>query len=122
MRPTVLAYGYDSKEIKILKTACARLDLRLRRVEEPEYHQPIGAFFGLAPRKEDGPQDAGPVPGRMLVLAGLTSRQLDGLLSALKTARAGDSLKAVLTEHNTQWTGPALYGELVREKAEIEGR
>ena len=56
----------------------------------------------------------------MLVLAGLTSRQLDALLAALKTARAGDSLKAVLTEHNARWTGPVLYGELFREKAEME--
>ena len=119
MRPTVLAYGYNSKEIKPVKTVCARLDIRLRRVEEPEYDQPIGAFFGLAPRREAG-EDAVDIPGRMLVLAGLTSRQLDALLSALKTARAGDSLKAVLTEHNARWTGPALYGELFREKAEME--
>ena len=119
MRPTVLAYGYDGKEIKTVKTVCARLELRLRRVEPTEYGQSIGAFFGLVPRKEEG-QDAGDIPGRMLVLAGLTSRQLDGLLSALKTARAGDSLKAVLTEHNARWNGPALYGALVREKAEME--
>ena len=121
MKATALAYGYDSKEIKTLKTVCTRLDIRLRRVEAGEYAQPIGAFFGMASRVEDSP-GAGEIPGRMLVLAGLGSRQLEALLSALKTARAGASLKAVLTEHNALWTGPALYAELTKERQSIEGQ
>ena len=119
MKATVLAYGFDSKEAKPLKAACAKLDIRLRRVEPAEYNQPIGVFFGLEPRAEDT-ENAEPLPGRMLVLAGLTDRQLDVLLAALRTARATESLKAVLTEHNTKWSAPALYAELARARQEIE--
>ena len=120
MTATVLAYGYEGKELKTLKTVCARLDIRLRRVISSEYAQPVGAFFGLAPRIEDGGLK-GDIPERMIVLGGLTSRQLDAFLSAMKTARAGASLKAVLTEQNARWSGPALYAELAKERAAMEG-
>ncbi len=114
MKATVLAYGYDAREFGVLRQVCARLDIRPRRVDASEQDRPVGSFFGLAPdRVTAAPAD--PVPGRMLVLAGFTSRQMDAFLSALRTARAGDSLKAVLTEHNAGWTGPALYAELAQE-------
>ena len=121
MTATVLAYGYENKELKILKTVCARLDIRLRRVTSGEYAQPVGAFFGLTARTEDGDSADDEIPERMLVLGGFSSRQLDAFLSAMKTARAGASLKAVLTEQNARWTGPALYAELARERAAMEG-
>ena len=120
MRATVLAYGFSDGEAKILRTVCGQMDVRLRRVGPAEYSQPIGAFFGLASRTEKAPAGAD-VPGRMLVLAGFASRQMDAFLSALRTARAPASLKAVLTEHNASWTGPALYGELERERAAMGG-
>ena len=120
MRAAVLAYGYDGRELAAVKAACARLEVRLRRVAPAEYGRPVGAFFGLAP-ETGAPASAGDIPGRMLVLAGFGSRQLDAFLSALRTARAGASLKAVLTEHNAAWTGPALYRELAREHAAMGG-
>ena len=119
MTATALAFGYDDKEIKVLKAACARLNVRVRRVTPAEQGQPIGAFFGLVPRTEAA--EAADIPGRMLVLAGLTDRQTDSLLSALRTARAGDSLKAALTEHNARWTAPALYAALAKERAHLGG-
>lgn len=122
MTATVLAYGYDGKELKTLKTVCARLDIRLRRVTAEEYAQPVGVFFGLTPRVESGESADEAIPERMIVLGGLTSRQLDAFLSAMKTARAGASLKAVLTEHNERWSGPALYVELSKERAAMDGR
>ena len=120
MGATVLAYGYEDKERKALKEVCARLGIRLRQVTPAEQALPVGSFFGLAPREPlaDG---HGAVPGPMLVLGNFTSRQLDGFLSALRTARAGTGLKAVLTEHNADWTGPALYAELARERAALGG-
>ena len=117
-KAAVLAYGYDGREMNILKTVCAKLDIRPRRVDAAEHGRPVGAFFGLVP-PECGAGPAGPIPGRMLVLAGFAPRQMDAFLSALRTARAGDSLKAVLTEHNASWTGPALYAELSQERRRI---
>ena len=119
MQAAVLAYGYDGREMRLLKAVCARLDVRPRRVDPAEYGRPVGSFFGLSPAGTAAPA-AGELPGRMLVLAGFTGRQMDAFLSALRTARAGDSLKAVLTEHNAAWTGPALFRELAEEHRRIQ--
>ncbi len=119
MTATVLAYGYEGKELKTLKGVCARMGLRLRRVDAAGYARPVGSFFAPSPRPEGGP--AGTVPGRMVVLAHLTDRQLDAFLSAMNTARAGTCLKAVLTEQNAAWTGPELYAELARERDALGG-
>ncbi len=119
MNATVLAYGFEARELKPVKAVCARLGIRLRRVGPEEYARPVGALFGLMPRSVTG--EAGDVLGRMLVLGHLTARQLDAFLSALGTARAPDSLKAVLTEQNASWSGPALYRELVKERSAAEG-
>ena len=109
MQAAVLAYGYDGREMRLLKAVCARLDVRPRRVDPAEYGRPVGSFFGLSPAGT-----AAPAAGE------LTGRQMDAFLSALRMARAGDSLKAVLTEHNAAWTGPALYGELAEEHRRMQ--
>lgn len=120
MEARVLAYGYADKEWKTLKAVCAGLDVRPRRVTEEEQTRPIGSFFGLTPRAK-APEPGGTVPGPMLVLEGFSDRRLEAFLAALRTARAGASLKAVLTEHNAAWSGPALYAELTRERAAMGG-
>ena len=63
-----------------------------------------------------------PLGGRMLVLCGL-EKQLDELLPVLRRAGAGpECLKAVLTPHNRSWNAVMLYGELLREHKEMQGK
>lgn len=114
MKAAVLAYGLEEKQVRVVKTVCARQGLRLRRVTEEELGQPVGAFFGLAPYQKDPPA-GGEAPGPMLVMGGLTGPQLDVFLSGLKTARAAPCLKAVLTEQNARWDGARLYAALREE-------
>lgn len=119
-KATLLAYGFDSKESKKLRTICEKLDIRLRRVQPEEYGVPIGAFVG-AEKFPEHPETA-EVPGQMLLFAYVTDRQLDVFLSALRTARVGvGSLKAVLTANNSKWNAQQLYGELRREREELGG-
>ena len=62
-------------------------------------------YFGRAPQEP------------VLVMAGFSSAQLDGLLAALRRAGIVIPLKAVLTEHNRSWSLLALIEELQREHA-----
>jgi hypothetical protein len=58
----------------------------------------------------------------MLVLCQL-EKQLDTLLPVLRSAGAGpECLKAVLTPHNRNWNPVMLYGELLREHKEMQGK
>ncbi len=117
---TVLAYGFDGAGVKKLRGICGKLGLRLRRVLPEETGQPVGAFAGHG-KFAEAPEPAAQVPGEMLVLCGVTDRQLDALLASLHTARVGqDALKAVLTGTNAQWTGRRLYDELQKERSEMD--
>lgn len=120
MDAMVLAYGYTDKQFKALKAVCAQLNIRPRRVREAEQARSVGSFFGVTGRTET-PEPGGTVPEPMLVLGGFTDRQREAFLTALRTARAGTGIKAVLTEHNAGWSGPALYAELARERAAMGG-
>lgn len=118
---TVLLYGFDDPAAKRIRQLCGKLGLRLRRVLPEEYTQPVGAFAGSGRFSETPAPADGPL-GEMLVFCHVTERQLEGFLSGLRTARVGqNALKAVLTETNARWTGARLYGELRKERAEVDG-
>ena len=54
---------------------------------------------------------------------GELKKQLDELLPVLRRAGAGpECLKAVLTPHNRSWNAVMLYGELLREHKEMQGK
>lgn len=118
--PTVLAYGFTSPAVKKLRGVCEKLGIRLRRVLPEESGRPVGGFVGREklPHGEAAAEDT----GEMLVLCDVSERQLEALLSSLRTARVGqDALKAVLTDTNARWTGWELYQELQKERAELDG-
>ena len=114
-RPVVILYGFGAGDLKKLRTLCARMGLRPRQVRPEETGQKVGAFAGETAFAENaGPEE---IAGQMLVLAGLTDRQIEVFLSGMRTARVGRSaLKAVLTPTNSGWTGAQLYAELKKER------
>ena len=119
MQGIVLSFGLESAENKKLKALCEMIGLRLRKVLPEEYGQPVGSFAGVMPKTEQ-PQPQKEIDGKMLVFAFVSDRQLNVMLSGLKTARiAAGSYKAVLTETNAAWTVPTLFAELCREREEL---
>ncbi len=118
----VLAFSFGPADSKKLRSICDKLGVRLRKVQPAEYGEPLGAFAGLR-EHTDQPASVDGATGQMLVFAGLTERQLDHFLSALRTLRvSGDTLKAVLTETNAKWTAPELYAELLRERESMRAQ
>lgn len=119
MAGIVLSFGLESTENKKLKALCEMLGLRLRKVLPEEYGQPVGSFAGVLPRVEKAlPQNE--LSGKMLVFAFVSDRQLDVMLSGLRTARiAVGSYKAVLTETNAAWNASTLFAELCKEREEL---
>ena len=119
MQGIVLSFGLEQAENKKLKALCEMVGLRLRKVLPEEYGQPIGSFVGVMPKKE-AVEAQKEIDGKMLVFAFVSDRQLNVMLSGIKTARiAAGSYKAVLTENNAAWTVPALFAELCKEREEL---
>ena len=119
MQGKVLSFGLEAEENKKLKMLCEMVGLRLRKVQPAEYGQPVGSFAGVVPQK-DGAQPQKELSGKMLIFAFVSDRQLDVMLSGIRTARiAVGSYKAVLTETNAAWDVPTLFAELCREREEL---
>lgn len=119
MAGMVMSFGLEREENKKLKMLCEMLGLRLRKVLPEEYGQPVGSFAGVVPKK-DAVSAQSELDGKMLVFAFVSDRQLNVMLSGIKTAGiAVGSYKAVLTETNAMWTVPALFAELCKEREEL---
>ena len=124
MSGKILLFGFDSLlNILALEKAVQPFGVELVPVARQDYHKTLAALAGLdaAPRTVI-PYAGGPLGGRMLVLCQL-EKQLDALLPVLRSAGAGsECLKAVLTPHNRNWNPVMLYGELLREHKEMQGK
>ena len=92
--------------------------LRLQLISDSH----LGCTLSALLTEKSPPEGAvSPLPEPILVLCGLNNAQLDKLLPALRKLGAGPCLKAVLTPTNASWTLSALYEELCKERAEIQG-
>lgn len=124
MNGKILLFGFDSLlSILALEKAVKPLGAELVPVARTDYNKPLAALAGLdAAGGSAMPYTGGPLGGRMLVLCGL-EKQLDDLLPVLRRSGAGpECLKAVLTPHNRSWSAVMLYGELLREHREMQGK
>ena len=119
MEPTVLIYGVEPRQSKRLRELFAKKGVRAKTVRAEEYGEAVGALCGAAKRTGAAPTDAKMSP--MLVFCRCAARQLDMLLTEMRTARlCTDALRAVLTDTNAAWSGERLCAELERERAGME--
>ena len=120
----ILLFGFDALlNVLALENAVKPLNVEVVPVVRADYNKTLAALAGLdmAPGTVM-PYAGGPLGGRMLVLCGL-EKQIDALLPVLRQAGAGpECLKAVLTPHNRGWNPVMLYGELLREHREMQGK
>ena len=98
MRPTVLLFQTNPQKTLSVRILAQKLGLRV---------------LVAAPAQREGSGE--PLPGEMLVMAGLNGKITDLFLQGLRRAHAGVALKAVLTPTSSAWTPRALYAELQRE-------
>ena len=104
--------------------AMAPLDVAVTPVPRKHYNKPLEEIIDEWSEiyDEDAePNDytGAPLGGRMMVLCEL-GEKLDEVLAALRAAGIGaETIKAVLTETNAEWTPVELYAELQREREEF---
>ena len=115
----VLLYNIkdEGKRLKI-GFAARKLGVAVRSVAPEEFSQPVGYLLrldGFSP--SDAPAEA--FEAEMLLMHGLSSAQFSGFLEALRQGRTPVALKAVVTEHNVNWSSAALCRELQKEHEAI---
>ena len=123
MTPTVLLYNLDSEKGRKIKALCLTLRLRARSVAPEDFGRTLTSVLAPADAREPA-QEGRPFSDELLVMAGLTSRQMNDLLQGFRRKKISPvELKAVLTPTNSQWNAFQLREELARERqAMLQGR
>lgn len=125
MKKIILLYNVqDREEMLKIRKALLPLKLQVRQVKKEDYNRKIGLLAGMKELKEDGGTYMGEeLEESMLVMAGLTDRELDQVLKALRTGGVRQiPYKAVLTQTNCQWNAFLLYEELKAEHEAMKNK
>ncbi|MCD7992749.1 MAG: DUF3783 domain-containing protein [Clostridia bacterium] len=131
MMETVLYYNpgrpETMKHVAMMKSVLVRMGVRIKNIGPEQVLEKVGYLAGMegyeAAEGSAGGEGARSVPGELpvipeevMVLKQFSSQRLDMLLSGLRRAGVPRiALKAVLTEHNSDWTFYHLYQELKEE-------
>ena len=124
MKELVLYYNPSpAPHVAKLKSVLVRLGVRSKYIGPEQVNQTVGYLAGL-PGFEAQVTEALPViPEEVLVMKNFTSSRIDALLFGLRKAGVPKiALKAIITEHNCNWTFYQLYEELRKEHLEMSGK
>ena len=116
----------------MMKSVLVRMGVRIRNIGPEQVLEKVGYLAGMegyeaaggsagadgadGERTGAGPGELPVIPEEVMVLKQFSGQRLDMLLSGLRGAGVPRiALKAVLTEHNSDWTFYHLYQELKEE-------
>lgn len=117
MNKIVLAYNFSAERLQALRLVCMLVKAQLRPVSRAAMLQPIGFLAGVSGVSSVEEEYAGDEANEeMLVLCGFSRPELDRLLAAIRKGKLQKvELKAMLTQHNVNWSGVALLKEISEE-------
>ncbi len=111
--PTVLLYNLDTEKGRRIKLLCMALKLRVRSVSPEKYGLTVDQVLHGEGAETSGGE---PFPEEMLVMADMTSGQVDQLLQGFRRKKIQPvALKAIVTPANLQWDARKLRDELTAE-------
>ena len=118
--PTILFYTPTPQPYapKLL-SFCAVQGFKLRVLENSDLERTL-RFLAQGMRAEGPLPEGEALPEPLLVFCHLSQGQLDRALKGLRKHQIA-CLKAVLTPTNAAWSLRELYGELVKERAQMGG-
>ncbi len=118
MRECVLLFQFEQTKQKKLVAQLMLSKFKVKVVGLEEMEQPIGYLAGNKElfQEEAAPQQAHPLDGEMLVMAGITPNRLNMVLQSIRKAGIGPvPYKAVVTQTNQTWKAKDLLEELKKE-------
>lgn len=108
-----------TKEAVKLKGVLIQMGVRIRNVTQEQAYEKVGFLAGLDGFEEgqntqgDGAQE---MKQELLIMKNFTGQRMDELFLRMRKAGVGRiHYKAVLTEHNVNWTLLDLYREIKKE-------
>ncbi|MGC4020301.1 MAG: DUF3783 domain-containing protein [Muricomes sp.] len=118
MKETILLFHIPDKQTRLkLEMALFPLRVRVKYVQQEEYHQPLGVLAGIKDAiPAEGTYNGEELPDTMIVFAFFDDNRLNQALAALRKSGAGAfPYKAVLTPTNQFWTAHECFAEIKEE-------
>ena len=117
MRSKVLLYhlGTDTETGRALRAVLLSQKIFTLTAEDAQAGETVGRLVSSNAAVHDAPPPETSPQEPFMLLCALGDRQLDRLLAAMRRAGVSVPYKAVLTEHNKDWTLSALITEIARE-------
>lgn len=120
----LLLFHMDEGKAALIKSVCDSLGIRMVKIYRHQYGEKIGALAGIPiyamanrPYRGEGFEQ------EMMVICGLTDKELDAFLLAYRNANIPPVwLKATLTPHNMDWSAAQLYEALAKEHQQMTGQ
>lgn len=104
-----------------VKQAVATMRLRVESVPTTNFQQTIDSLINGECCEQEIKEHLLPKES-LLLMCGLTSGEVDQVLSRLRSQKIRISYKAVLTPTNRNWNVYELYEEMEKEKKAIEAK
>lgn len=125
MKETVLYYNPNkAAHASKLKSVFVRMGIKIKNISEDQLDEKVGYLVGLEGFEacENKTLDFDAIEEEMLVMKDFSDRRLNELLMQMRKAGVPRiALKAVVTEHNVNWTFRALYKEIKEEHEQMSG-
>lgn len=125
MKETVLYYNPNkAAHASKLKSVFVRMGIKIKNISEDQLDEKVGYLVGLEGFEacENKTLDFDVIEEEMLVMKDFSDRRLNELLMQMRKAGIPRiALKAVVTEHNVNWTFRALYKEIKEEHEQMGG-
>ncbi|NLZ73475.1 MAG: DUF3783 domain-containing protein [Bacteroidales bacterium] len=119
-KTSVMAYGYDENEMKILQKYCDEQSIdHLIRVNDAMIDLSLENILQIT--KESACPSA-LLPVRAVIMNGFSGNDLQGFLKNFKNTGLDRPIFATVTPISKQWTFKALINELIKEHEIMKNR
>ena len=124
MRAKVLLYrlGEETEKGQALRAVLAEQKLLTLSIRAEQTGETVARLVSTNAAVSGAQMPEQTPEAEFMLLCGLGDRQLDRLLAAMRRAGVSVPYKAVLTEHNKNWTFADLVTEVAREHEALRAK
>ena len=119
MKKTVLLFNFDENRLPLVKRAVMPLKTGIKVVEKKDFNQVLGYLADVQGFQAIEGEATETFEDEMLIMAGFTRNDVDGLLRSLKKHNVRVDLKAIMTPTNSLWTCVQIHDAVKADHEEM---